>query len=94
MNHTEPYRDCQRFDTCSANDCPLSPISYPSHPKDKSVRSRISASYPGLLPMQGLTRAEWGAKLAYDRKPPSVKAAMIERAKMTIQAVNQTKRGL
>ncbi len=87
----EPFRDCPRFDTCSVNNCPLS-IAYPNaltHPKDnelkcpieKQVRSRISANYPAILPMQGLTSAEWAGKQAYERKPLAVRLAQAQKGK-------------
>jgi hypothetical protein len=91
----EPFRDCPRFDTCSVNACPMASnyttsVTHPMDkeskcPMEKPVRIRISANYPGVLPMQGLTRAEWAGKQAYERKPLAVKQALIEKGKEALR---------
>jgi hypothetical protein len=85
----EPYQLCPRFDHCSVNSCPLDPIQRGTHPQDKErkctiekqVRLRISKSFPGLLPKDGLTAAEWSGKQSYERKPLAVKINMAQMGK-------------
>lgn len=69
---TEPYHECPRFDRCSVNHCPLDPSQdtrqsrkddlQPKCTLEKSVRARIGAKYADILPMLGLTRAEFAAR--------------------------------
>ena len=54
-------------------------------PMEKSVRLRIAARFPGRLPMGGLTKKEFAGKLAFDQKPPAVKAAQIEAGKAVLR---------
>jgi len=59
---------------------------------EKPVRVKIGTGFPALLPMRGLTRAEWAAKLAYERKPASEKTAMAERGRVRFQRQQEVKR--
>lgn len=51
---------------------------------EKAVRLRIAAKYPGQLPMNGLTTAEYAGKLAFERKPLADRLAMIEAGKAVL----------
>lgn len=90
-----PPKLCPRFDSCSVNNCPLGPA-YPNrlvHPDDnqkscpmeKSVRARIAKRFPGLLPMQGLTRPEYAGKMAFDQKPVALKCQLAQQGRDSLK---------
>ena len=90
-------RQCPRFDRCSVANCPLS-IGYPghfTHPTDKerrcemekSVRTRIAATDPGVLPMSGLTVAEHAAKRLFELKPVADKIKFTRQGKDALNAL-------
>ncbi|MDR7667192.1 hypothetical protein RG963_15690 [Methanosarcina sp. Z-7115] len=67
------------------NNCPLHPV-YPHIlvcPEDKeqkcgvakTIRVRISAEFPGMLKMGGLTTREYAAKKKWDNMTPAEQAA-------------------
>ncbi len=60
---------------------------------EKAVRVRISASYPGLLPKNGLTDREYTAKLRYDGFSLAVKSAMAQRGKDALALHRKAKQG-
>lgn len=71
-DRTEPYKNCPRYAKCSVNNCPLHP-DYPNlyiaeGDKDKkcgiakAIRTRISANFPGVLKLEGLTPKEHQAR--------------------------------
>ncbi len=101
MNQIYPPSLCPRFDRCSVNNCPLDP-NYPNLlvnpldkekkcPMEKGVRSRIGNQFPELLPMLGLTRAEWGNTQAYLKKPLAVRTALAEKAQDSLNAFRKRK---
>lgn len=64
-----PFYQCPRYSSCNVNNCPLHP-QYPNMPIDpedtenkctvaKSIRSRVSAQFPGILKYDGLTPREF-----------------------------------
>ncbi len=40
----KPYKECPRFDSCSANDCPLNPMKLESLPDDPETECRAQPS--------------------------------------------------
>lgn len=56
---------------------------------EKQVRVKIASRFPGVLPMNGLTRLEFAAKNRYESLPESVKAQMANRGKKRFSR-NQT----
>lgn len=79
-----PLYKCPRYSKCSVNNCPLHPV-YPHIlvcPEDKelkcgvakSIRVRISAEFPGMLKMGGLTTREHAAKQKWDSLSPDEQA--------------------
>jgi len=100
MKEIQPYKECPRFDWCSSNKCPLDPdldkrVVLPDDPKCtafKSIRMKIAANYPVLLPRQGLTKYEWKAKKTWATMDPAkkekIKAAGLEKLKSIKKGVS------
>jgi hypothetical protein len=96
-----PAKDCPRFNSCSANNCPLDQ-SYPkittdpndrevACPMEKGVRVRISTKHPGVLKLSGLTTREWAAKVRYDSLEPAVKLKMAEAGRERLKTLHRSK---
>ncbi|KKH92879.1 hypothetical protein EO95_09380 [Methanosarcina sp. 1.H.T.1A.1] len=69
---TSPFKKCNRFSSCSVNNCPLDP-EYPDrsvHEDDpeqectceKTYRVRIAEQFPGMLKYHGMTIKEYKNK--------------------------------
>lgn len=80
-----PFYKCPRYAKCSVNNCPLRPV-YPHMlvcPEDKeqkcgvakSIRVKISAEFPGMLKMGGLTTREYAARQKWESLSPDEQAA-------------------
>jgi len=101
MSELRPFEECPRYAACSVNVCPLDPDQelrtvHKSDkelkcPMEKGVRMRIGSKYPELLPMGGLTRAEWGAAQAFAKKSLAEKQAMAQRGKVALAAIRAKK---
>ena len=94
-------RQCPRFLSCSVNNCPLD-IGYPDLVVDKDdkekrctmekgVRTRIAATAPGTLRLEGLTVAEAAARKCYESKPRSVRLNMAKQCKANLAAHRKDK---
>ncbi len=65
-----PYHECNQFNICSANRCPLGPLILERDfiknegkcISRKSSRVKIGSKYPDILKYQGLRTREWQGK--------------------------------
>jgi hypothetical protein len=66
----QPYYECPSFERCSANVCPLDPLSHEKetfegeevYRAEEPTRLRIGAKYPLILKERGLTHKRFQAQ--------------------------------
>jgi hypothetical protein len=94
-------KECPRYISCSVNNCPLDP-DYPNLfvakddkekrcTMEKGVRTRIAATAPGTLRLEGSTVAEAAARKCYESKPLAVRLNMAKRCKANLAAHRKDK---
>jgi len=82
-----PFESCPRYSSCSANVCPLDPDQdkrafLPGESRcgvARTIRVRIAAAYPTLLPRGGLTLREHAAARTWAAMPASQREATLAR---------------
>lgn len=93
----EPFRRCPRFQRCSCNRCPLDPrmLELEALPGEercqlwRSIRERIAADFPTLLPWGGL----WPREIAAKRRWESLAPAARDEARARMAAVRASRGG-
>lgn len=81
-----PYHECNSFEKCSCNVCPLDPLinekeSFPEEEKcraEKPGRQKIALKYPNLLPYQGLTQKQFQAKKRWESLSPQLRELRLQ----------------
>ena len=82
-----PYHECPRFNHCSANVCPLDPLSDEKETLEsedickveKPTRLRIGAKYPDLLRFVGYKKREYQSKQAWNNLTPEKRTSNLQR---------------
>lgn len=87
-----PFYDCPRYLHCNVNNCPLHPTypNLPIEPEDyekkctiaKSIRSRVSAQFPGVLKHEGLTPREFEGRKRWNSLSPEEQEKRRNQAKI------------